>query len=347
MNHSLRTPGWVVGPQREEEIRVALDRNGLGLEVLNGALPIGRHKVLPAAQVHGILETLFSGVEAHGRAVQVLEWVAAGPHDALLLAVLASATAGEGLERICRYQAFWFTHCRVKVESDPHATWVKPVYEMPRSAGRDIESALLLASIAMALRDGVLGGFSLRALELGFGASAIAPALEQLTGCPVRCTSSDVALVLDPGQLERPMTRAFAPFADFFDDHVQAEVEGLGLAERYTDRVRAVLIRLLPGGTPSVAEVSTQLGLSTRALQRGLRSEGATYSSVLDTLRLELAQSALAKPTVSVTEVAFSLGFDHTGSFIRAFKRWTKQTPGAYRLAAGVAGTTQPPASVP
>ena len=335
MTLPLHTTGWVIGPSKEEELRQAIERSGLSVELLRGALHIGKHKVLPAAQVHESLELAFGGEGAKARAAQVLRWVSAGPHDALLLAVLASATAGEGLERICRYQAFWFTHCQVKVESDAQATRVTPVYAMPRTAGRDIEAALLLSSIALGLRGGVLGGFSIRALELGAGACEIAPALGQLLGCPVHCQGSRDALILEPGQMEQPMTRAFGPFADFFDEHVREEVEGLGLAQGLTGLLRSTLIRLLPGGAPSLAEVSTQLGLSTRALQRGLQQEGASYSGVLDTLRLELARSALTKPHLSVTEVAFSLGFDHTGSFIRAFKRWTKQTPGAYRLEMG------------
>lgn len=41
----------------------------------------------------------------------------------------------------------------------------------------------------------------------------------------------------------------------------------------------------------------------------------------------------LIERQISSTEVAYLLGFAHTGAFARAFKRWTGSSPRAYRRA--------------
>ncbi len=47
--------------------------------------------------------------------------------------------------------------------------------------------------------------------------------------------------------------------------------------------------------------------------------------------RIERAKELLARPTLSVTDIALSIGFSETGSFTAAFRRLTGRTPTDYR----------------
>jgi AraC family transcriptional regulator len=47
--------------------------------------------------------------------------------------------------------------------------------------------------------------------------------------------------------------------------------------------------------------------------------------------RIELAKALLAKPTQSVTEIGFTMGFSEASSFTAAFRRETGLTPSSYR----------------
>ena len=78
-------------------------------------------------------------------------------------------------------------------------------------------------------------------------------------------------------------------------------------------------------------ELARALGLSGRSLQRPLADEDTSHRQVLEETRRRLALSALDHRSNSVAEVAFALGYEHPGSFIRAFREWTGQTPGAWR----------------
>jgi AraC-like DNA-binding protein len=96
-----------------------------------------------------------------------------------------------------------------------------------------------------------------------------------------------------------------------------------------------VLLRELDGGTPTKEHVSKTLRLSQRTLTRRLADVGTTFEELLASLRRELADRYLRDTELSVGEIAYALGFASTGSFVRAFRRWTDSTPSEVRAGAG------------
>lgn len=92
-------------------------------------------------------------------------------------------------------------------------------------------------------------------------------------------------------------------------------------------RVQQALLDALPGGVPSKTAVARALGMSARNLQRHLASEGTSFTALLDEARMQLARTYVDGGRLSVTEIAFMLGFADTSTFSRAFKRWTTMSP--------------------
>ena len=89
---------------------------------------------------------------------------------------------------------------------------------------------------------------------------------------------------------------------------------------------------MLPAGLKSIEETAHRLAMSKRSLQRKLADEASSYQEVLNTIRRELAHTYLARSSTSLGEIAYLLGFQDSNSFIRAFRGWTGQTPGEYRI---------------
>jgi len=81
----------------------------------------------------------------------------------------------------------------------------------------------------------------------------------------------------------------------------------------------------------SIAVVAQRLAMSPRTLQRRLAEEQTSFEGLRDAMRKQVAEAYLADPTLSLGEVAFLLGFSEAGAFHRAFKRWYKVTPQAFR----------------
>jgi AraC-like DNA-binding protein len=69
------------------------------------------------------------------------------------------------------------------------------------------------------------------------------------------------------------------------------------------------------------------MGLSQRTAARRLAFEGATFSAVLKGLRRDLASQYLSHPDLSISRIAWLLGYQEVSAFTHAFKRWSGITP--------------------
>jgi AraC-like DNA-binding protein len=91
--------------------------------------------------------------------------------------------------------------------------------------------------------------------------------------------------------------------------------------------VENAIVPLLPHGKVRASEIAARLGLSQRTSARRLASEGVTFSEVLESLRGDLARQYLSDPDLSITQIAWLLGYEEVSAFTRAFKRRTGKTP--------------------
>jgi len=99
---------------------------------------------------------------------------------------------------------------------------------------------------------------------------------------------------------------------------------------RVASRVEQALLDALPDGAPSKPAIARALGMSARNLQRHLAAEGTSFKALLNEARVSLARGYVDEGRLSVTEIAFVLGFADTSTFSRAFKRWTGLSPREY-----------------
>ena len=96
--------------------------------------------------------------------------------------------------------------------------------------------------------------------------------------------------------------------------------------------VENAIVPLLPHGKARADIVSRELALSPRTLARRLEAEGLTFSSVLQKLREDLGRRYLADDQLSISQVAWLLGYREIGAFSHAFKRMTGMTPREARV---------------
>lgn len=88
----------------------------------------------------------------------------------------------------------------------------------------------------------------------------------------------------------------------------------------------------LQHGTPTVQFLADQLGISAGYLSDMLRSLiGQNAQQYIHFKLIERAKERLSTSTLSVSEIAFELGFEHSQSFSKLFKSKTNQTPLEFR----------------
>jgi AraC-like DNA-binding protein len=139
-------------------------------------------------------------------------------------------------------------------------------------------------------------------------------------------------VAFDVRVLDLPCAAADAELAACLDRGAEAILAALPAATVFCDRVRDEVTRALLGGEIlKVERIAKRLGTTVRTLHRRLQEEGTSYSTLVDRTRYDLARRLLRHGTESIDDIAYVVGFSDISAFSRAFRRWSGETPRAFR----------------
>jgi AraC-like DNA-binding protein len=102
------------------------------------------------------------------------------------------------------------------------------------------------------------------------------------------------------------------------------------------------LALLLPHGKARANAIARKLGVSRRTFARRLASEGLTFAGLVQRLKCDLAKRYLEEKNVSISEIAWLLGYQDVSAFTHAFKRWTGTAPRAVRQVSPLRSSFEP-----
>ena len=148
--------------------------------------------------------------------------------------------------------------------------------------------------------------------------------------CPVSFNEEENRINLPLHAADLPLAGANAKLAQLND---QVMIEYLAQLDRndVIQQVKAAILRQLPSGNVTDSTIARSLYRNDRTLQRQLSKEGTTFKTLLNEIRVELADKYIRDSQLSLTEITFLLGFSEASSFSRAFRRWTGKSPSLYR----------------
>lgn len=118
---------------------------------------------------------------------------------------------------------------------------------------------------------------------------------------------------------------------EFFEPELKRRLSMMETDDSCAARVRSALMELLPSGECTIDDVAKKLGYSKRSLQRKLQEEDTNFQKQLSHTRELLARTYRANTDMTTEDIAFLLGYQESGSFLRAFTVWTGQTVIEYR----------------
>ena len=278
---------------------------------------------LAASSLHDEFLGFHIGQQAELRNLGLLYYIAA-----------SSETLGEALRRVTRY-----------------GSMVNESVSVKYLEGKDIRIVLNYVGVPR----------HLYRHQIEFGLTVLIRLLRKLTGLPVE--PSRVSLVhRRPGNFSEfaAFLRCDIEFGAALDEVVFpasiADILGVSadpylnkllvanceeaLSRRSTKRsafrsvVENAIAPLLPHGNAHASEIARRCGWSQRTLVRRLMSESLTFSEVLNDLRRDLAMQYLTDHGLSISQIAWLLGYHEVSAFTNAFKRWTGRTPREARFAA-------------
>ena len=79
------------------------------------------------------------------------------------------------------------------------------------------------------------------------------------------------------------------------------------------------------------AEAAAALGYSERGLRRYLERSGTSYRKLTEQVLDRRAREMLANSALPIHVISHELGYETPSNFVRSFKRWTGETPKAFR----------------
>ena len=97
------------------------------------------------------------------------------------------------------------------------------------------------------------------------------------------------------------------------------------------DSVKSAIREILPTRSCSIDMVASQMALHPRTLQRMLKEQGSSFSSLLESVRKAIATDRLSNSSVSIIQLSDYLGYADNTAFTRAFKRWYGTSPKQWR----------------
>jgi AraC-like DNA-binding protein len=168
------------------------------------------------------------------------------------------------------------------------------------------------------------------ALEVTYAPPPHANRYPDLFRVPVTFGAARNALRINPVWLDASFDGGKDYVFGVFTRHADGLLEALAKRDTVRASVELRMLSDLHEGAMSMDHIARDLGMSRQTLYRRLKDEGVTFAQVHDELRHRMAMDYLSARKVSVGETAYLLGFSEASAFVRAFKRWTGQSPTAW-----------------
>lgn len=257
--------------------------------------------------------------------------VEAGTFSAVGFAARSSSTYGEALERIVRYgrvlnQVEVFA---LEVDGSEACMSQNPRAGDPPWPRHKCESSM--SNYVLRGRAWTSKHWVPREVCFQHAAPRDLSELHRVFGCPLRFEQPRNELRFDRAVLDLRFHTATPDLGHYLAqraDQLAVDVP----EDDFLAEVRSAISVALPSGTPGLARISKQLGLSERSLQRRLAEHDTTFAALVDDVRHQLALRVVVDRRVNLEEVGFLLGFADSRGFRRAFERWTGQSPRAWRV---------------
>jgi AraC-like DNA-binding protein len=250
----------------------------------------------------------------------------------LVYTALSSKTLGEALKVLKRYFHVLNEAIDVSVVIAPREVTIDYHLSDTRLATPRQAMEFGAANFVRTLR--FLTNSRLRPVEVKFRHSRnqeIAK-FERFFGCPVRFGTRQNSLTFSRRQLALPLATADKRLHGLltgYCEEILANREDSSPDLRH--RAERIIAKLLCRGEAETEAVAHELGMSVRTLARRLGDLGVSFGQILDELRHDLAVRYLRDQNLSLSQIAFLLGYSELSAFSHAFRRWTRTTPGEWR----------------
>lgn len=264
-------------------------------------------------------------------------------------AVLNAPTVGVGLANLARYFPALVQGLGMpplEVDGETATVAIPPIGSADPIALRHLVEGGLVILVRMMRR---LRGADWQPIDVSFQHDAPADTREHARLiCPrLRFGCATASIRFDAGDLRAEVPGADRYLLPIAERQLQDALEPMEDSDPWLSGVEILVASRVCDGHPAIRSVASQLGLSVRTLQRRLEERGVLYRDLVARVRSQLAHSYLEESASELEEIAFLLGYSELSAFDHAFRRWTGETPRAFRRKAGSRARSELPGAAP
>jgi AraC-like DNA-binding protein len=301
-----------------------LEQVGIPRSVLsdpNTLVPLAKHARLMQVTAEG------SGDDCFGLHLGLrLDPTDLGP---IGFALMNSPTVKASLESFARYLGAYTRGCYFQLKCEDSLAYYDFGYTLPELGvvDRRQEAECTFTLLLSIVRS--ISGENWSPVKVYFEHPRPANSSEhkRIFGAPVEFGYQINRLVFNRSFLDRPVKTAQSRLFAVIEEHLQQVIDNQDHEYDLVNQVSNLVARELTNGVPTIDWVAEQLILTKRTLQRRLTDNGIGFSEIVDDVRHNMAIQYVEKSDISLTEIAFLLGYSHLSAFCRTFRRWTGTTP--------------------
>ncbi|MFJ4291818.1 AraC family transcriptional regulator ligand-binding domain-containing protein [Cupriavidus sp. NPDC089707] len=235
----------------------------------------------------------------------------------LALLVREQATLRQAMEVLMRYMQLHNESLHLWLQEDGLTVQIQLEYlgrgSSPVRQAMELSMAMLFRLLKQALPE----NWRARSICFMHCAPSDTRAARRVFSQPVQYGADFNGIVCMASDLALPLT-TYSRLDKYVQQYVESVAANAGQSS--TEKVRQLVLTLLPSGKCTLADIAGHLGVDERTVRRHLLREGHSYNALLSEVRRELVQRYLAGPPRKHAEIALLLGFSGSSSFSRWFR---------------------------
>ena len=239
----------------------------------------------------------------------------------------SSETLGDAMDRVQRYSSIANAGLVLKCSGDRNFTIALRYAGVARHSDRQ-QMECFVTMLVRFCRASTHRRLNPIGVHFVHRRASESPELEKYFGCQIEFDADTDQIIFDNKAKQLPLVSA-DPYLNeiLLRDCEQALAYRRSRASSLRIAIENAITPLLPHGKARLDAVAQTLGMSSRTLARRLNAEGLGFGEILNQLRSDLARHCLGEANLSISQIAWLLGYQGVSAFSHGCRRWTGMNP--------------------
>ncbi len=239
---------------------------------------------------------------------------------------LSSPTFGAGLERTLKYQNVLSSAFHLELTQQQGQACITG-FQHPVRHYQDCAISLLITFFRYMSEN----KFHVDKIHLPYSKDIAIEEYQKSWQCPVEFNHIRGCIFFNQQILSFPSPAAEPDLLKIHENIAEQQLEILEKHKLIDDIEKILSGGVLESGQFDQEHIAELLNKNPRTLRADLQLINSSYEKILANYREKLSRKLLANTQETIDQIVYLTGFSEPSAFSRAFKKWTGETPSAYR----------------